>query len=209
MLTLWGVVVLYLAVLMAIGLWTAGQQRSTLEFFLAGRRLAWWAVGMSMYASVTSAVTFMGVPSQGWAGNLSLILVGAVSVVTAPVLAGVIFPAYRRAGVTTSYELLGRRFGTGARRMAALLFLAARVSWLGLAIYAPSLALATATRIPLACAVVVIGGLATLYTAMGGLAAVVWTDVVQFAVMVGGLAWLIIVLAIQGGAGPAAVWSRA
>ncbi len=203
------VIGIYLAALLSIGLRTAQRQRTTAEFFLAGRRLPWAAVAMSMYASVTSAVTFMGVPAQAWNGNLSLLLVGLVSVLVAPVLARRILPAYRRAGVTTSYEFLELRMGRAARDAAATLFVAARVGWLGLVVYAPALALSTATGLGLGTSIALIGGVATLYTALGGLAAVVWTDTVQFAVMVGGLIWIGVALAGGDGAVPEAIGAAA
>lgn len=196
----------YLAGLVAIGLRTAGRQRTTAEYFLAGRRLPWLPVAMSMFASVTSAVTFMGVPAQAASGNLSLLLVGAVSLLAAPVLAKLMYPAYRRAGVSTSYEFLESRFGRPARVFAAALFVAARVSWLGLVVYAPALALSTATKMPLGWAIGLIGLVATAYTALGGLAAVVWTDVLQFAVMAGGGVWIAAALLADPAVG-AAAWA--
>ncbi|MCX7819442.1 MAG: hypothetical protein N2652_09600 [Kiritimatiellae bacterium] len=186
----WGAVAGYLLLLLAIGLRLAGRQRDTHEFFLAGRRLAWPAVAMSMYASVTSAVTFMGVPALGATGDLAFVMVGPVSLLVAPWLALRWYPLYCEAGVTTTYEFLERRLGRSARRGAAAMFLAARVGWLGLVVYAPALAVASAAGIPLWWAVAGMGAIATAYTAMGGLAAVVWTDVVQFLVMVGGLVWV-------------------
>ena len=186
----WATVGAYGTVLVVIGLWLSRRQRDTVDFFLAGRRLAWPAVAMSMYASVTSAVTFMGLPAQGAAGRLALVLVGPISLAVAPWLASRFYAAYRSAGVTTTYEFLEGRIGRPARRAAALLFLAMRLSWLGLVVYAPALAVSIATGLPLPAAVIGMGVVATAYTAMGGLAAVVWTDVAQFAVMAGGLLWV-------------------
>lgn len=193
----WWAVGVYWIVLLAIGLRFFGQQRDTSEFFLAGRRLMWPAVAMSMYASVTSAVTLMGVPAQGLAGRLALVLVGPISLALAPWLAKRVYPAYRRTGVTTTYEFLEIRLGRFARQAAAILFLATRLSWLGLVVYAPALAVSAVTGLPLPAAVIGMGTIATAYTAMGGLAAVVWTDVVQFVVMVGGLIWVAVALVGQ------------
>ncbi len=197
----------YWLALLGVGVWTARGQRTAEEFFLAGRRLPWWPVAMSMYASVTSAVTFMGVPAQAYQGNLSLWWTGWVSWAVAPVLARWIYPAYRRDQVTTTYEFVERRLGQGARRSAALLFLAARTSWLGLAIYAPALALSTVTGWPLSATLAGIGGVATLYTTLGGLAAVVWTDVLQFSVMIFGLAWMGVAIASTPASGSLANWN--
>lgn len=188
----WTAIAVYLAVLLVLGLLLSRRQRDTTDFFLAGRRLAWPAVAMSMYASVTSAVTFMGLPAQGAAGRLALVLVGPISLAMARWLASRFYPAYWAARVTTTYEFLEVRMGRPARRAAALLFLAMRLSWLGLVVYAPALAVSVATGLPLPATVIGMGVVATAYTAMGGLAAVVWTDVVQFIVMVGGVLWVAI-----------------
>jgi len=199
----------YGAAMVAIGLRLAGRQHTAEDFFLGGRRLPWLAVAMSMYASVTSAVTFMGVPGIGSTGNVALLVVGAMSLVAAPVLARGMLPVYRRLGVTTSYEYAERRFGRPARVAAAGLFLLSRLAWLGLVIYAPSLALTASTGLPLWIAIVAIGALATAYTAMGGLAAVVWTDVAQFVLMVVGAVWIAVALAARVDGGAAAILRQA
>ncbi len=199
------VIAVYCAAMAAMGLRLAHRQHTAEDFFLAGRRLPWLAVAMSMYASVTSAVTYMGVPGVASTGNISLLVVGAMSLLVAPVLARLVLPVYRRLGVTTSYAYAEHRFGRPARLCAAGLFLLARLAWLGLVIYAPSLALTVATGLPLWASIVSIGVLATAYTAMGGLAAVVWTDVVQFVLMVGGALWIASALAARVDGGAAAI----
>ena len=201
-------IAVYCAAMVGIGLRLAGRQHSAEDFFLAGRRLPWLAVAMSVYASITSAVTFMGVPGIASTGNVSLLLVGAMSLVVAPALALGILPVYRRLGVTTSYEYAERRFGRAARVSSAGLFLLSRLAWLGLVIYAPSLAMTVATGLPLWASILSIGLLATAYTAMGGLAAVVWTDVVQFVLMVGGALWMGAALAARVDGGAVAILGR-
>ena len=116
----------YLLAMLAIGLAFAGRQKTTEDYFLAGRRMPWWAAGMSMYASLTSAVTFMALPGTAYRENIAFIVVGFASVAVAPVLVRLIYPAYIRLHATTSYEYLEARFGPGARRTAAALFLLAR-----------------------------------------------------------------------------------
>jgi SSS family transporter len=199
------VVLVYCAAMAAVGIRLAGRQRTTDDYFLAGRSLPWLAVAMSMYASVTSAVTFMGVPGVAYEGGVSLLVVGAMSLIVAPFLARGFLPLYRRMGVTTSYEYAERRFGRPARVCAAGLFLLSRLAWLGLVIYAPSLALTVATGLPLWVSIVSIGLLSTAYTVAGGLAAVVWTDVVQFVLMVGGALWMAVALAARVDGGTAAI----
>lgn len=189
------ILLLYLAAMVWIGLRFAGRQKSADDFFLAGRKMPWLAVAMSMYASLTSAVTYMGLPGLAYRSNVTLLAVAFVSPLLAPVLIFVFYPVYRKLNITTSYEYIGIRFGPAARRTAAALFLFARLGWMATVIYAPAMALSIATGLPLLASILTMGLLATLYTVAGGLAAVLWTDVVQFVTLIGGAVlvavWLI------------------
>jgi solute:Na+ symporter, SSS family len=180
------ILILYLAAMVGIGFFFAGRQKSAEDFFLAGRRMPWLAVAMSMYASLTSAVTYMGLPGLAYRSNVTLLAVAVVSPLLAPVLIFVFYPVYRKLGITTSYEYIGIRFGPAARKTAAALFLLARLGWMATVIYAPAMALSVATGLPLLTSILTMGLLATLYTVAGGLAAVLWTDVVQFITLIGG-----------------------
>jgi len=180
------ILLIYLVAMVWIGLRFAGRQKTAEDFFLAGRNMPWLAVAMSMYASLTSAVTYMGLPGLAYRSNVTLLAVAVVSPLLAPVLIFVFYPVYRKLNITTSYEYIGIRFGETARKTAAALFLLARLGWMATVIYAPALALSIATGLPLIASILTMGILATLYTVAGGLAAVLWTDVVQFITLIGG-----------------------
>ncbi|MDD3276387.1 MAG: sodium/solute symporter, partial [Kiritimatiellales bacterium] len=180
------ILLIYLAAMVWIGFLFAGKQKTAEDFFLAGRKMPWLAVAMSMYASLTSAVTYMGLPGLAYRSNVTLLAVAVVSPLLAPILIFVFYPVYRKLNITTSYEYIGIRFGEAARKTAASLFLCARLGWMATVIYAPALALSIATGLPLVFSILTMGILATLYTVMGGLAAVLWTDVVQFITLIGG-----------------------
>ncbi|MDK2858437.1 MAG: solute:Na+ symporter, family [Verrucomicrobiota bacterium] len=198
------ILLIYLATMVWIGLRFAGKQKTTDDFFLAGRKMPWLAVAMSMYASLTSAVTYMGLPGLAYRSNVTLLAVAVVSPLLAPILIFVFYPVYRKMGITTSYEYIGIRFGAAARRTAAALFLLARLGWMATVIYAPAMALSIATGRPLIASILLMGLLATLYTVAGGLAAVLWTDVVQFITLIGGavvVAGFLIHLSPDGAAG--------
>ncbi|MCF7838672.1 MAG: sodium/solute symporter [Candidatus Marinimicrobia bacterium] len=185
---------IYLLGLLVIGLLLARRQQSFEDFSLGGRRLPWLLVAMSMYASVTSAMTFLGLPGLGYQGNISLIIVSIMSPLIAPVLIFGFYPLYRRLGLTTSYEYIAGRFGPHARIAVATLFLLARLGWLGTVIYAPALALSTVTGLPLSVTILLMGLVATGYTVLGGLTAVVWTDAIQFLIMIVGAVWVAVSL---------------
>jgi len=180
----------YLVLMFAVGVYVAGRQRTTEDYFLAGRRMPWLVVAMSMFASVTSATSYMGLPGDAYSENCSLILLGVSGLFVAPILIFVFFPFYRRLGVTTSFEYIGHRFGQPARLTVSALFLLARLGWLGVVIYSPALAISVATGVNLYSAIVLMGVLAVSYTVIGGLAAVLWTDVLQFVILTGGALWV-------------------
>ena len=180
----------YMAGMLAIGWIFAGRQKTTEEYFLAGRRMPWLIVAMSMFASLTSAVTYMGLPAAAFTENISLIVVCIISPIVAPVLIFVFYPVFCRLRVTTSYEYIGLRFGRPARFAVSALFILARLGWLGTVIYAPAVALSVVTGLPLWSAILLMGLIATAYTVLGGITADIWTDVVQFIIMVVGAAWL-------------------
>ncbi len=182
----------YLAIMLIIGLCFARRQHSTETYFLANRSMPWAPVALSMYASLTSATTYLALPSEAYHRNIAIVVAGLSSLLAAPLLIFLIYPVYRRLRVTTSYEYIGQRFGPRARWVTSLLFVLARLSWMGLVVFAPSLALSLMTGWPLWACILSMGLLATSYTAMGGLSAVLWTDVAQFIVLVGGAIWVAI-----------------
>ncbi|MFC1764395.1 sodium/solute symporter [Planctomycetota bacterium] len=186
-----------------IGLRFAGRQRTTEDYFLAGRNMPWLAVGMSMFASLTSATTYMGVPAFAYRYNIAMIFGVVMSLVAAPILARWFYPVYRKQRVTTSYEYIHQRFGSGARAAVSVLFVLSRLGWLGVVIYAPAKAMEVASGMPLMLAIGLMGLLAVTYTVLGGLSAVIWTDVVQFVILFGGAVWLSVslMLHVPGGAG--------
>ncbi len=200
---------LYLLAMLAIGVRLARRQRTTEDYFLGGRRLPWLAVAMSMYASVTSAMTFLGLPGMAYKANTALIAVSVMSPVVAPILIFLFYPFYRRLGVTTSYEYVARRFGPAARTAVSVLFLLARLGWLGMVVYAPAMALSVVSGMPLWAAILLMGLLATAYTMLGGLSAVVWTDVAQFVIMIGGAIALAALIARDVPGGAAAILQTA
>jgi solute:Na+ symporter, SSS family len=184
------ILIAYLAGMVGIGLALAGRQETTEDYFLAGRNMPWLAVGMSMFASLTSATTYMGVPGFAYGQNIAMIFGVAMSLVAAPILARLFYPVYRKHRVTTSYEFILLRYGPHARRAVSALFVLSRLGWLGIVIYAPSKAISVASGMPLTLAIVGMGLLAVTYTVLGGLSAVIWTDVVQFVILFGGAVWL-------------------
>ncbi|MCA9438814.1 MAG: sodium/solute symporter, partial [Candidatus Omnitrophica bacterium] len=191
------ILLVYLGLMVLIGALFAGKQKTTKDFFLAGQSMNWVLVAISIFASITSAVTYMGIPGLVYKENIAFMFGILMMPVAAPFIIWLFLPVYKKYNVTTSYEYVYHRFGQPARYTVSALFLLARLGWLGTVVYAPALALSVVTGIDLALTILFMGVMGTLYTALGGLAAVIWTDVVQFIILVGGGIWVAATLAFD------------
>ncbi len=196
------ILVVYLALMFYIGVKLSGKQETTDDLFLAKRSMPWILVGMSMFASMTSAISYMGIPGRAFEENASLVIGGILSVIIAPVLVVLFYPFYRKLHVTTSYEFVGMRYGPAGRYATSVLFLFARFGWLGTAVFAPALTLSITCGVDLTMSILLMGVVSIAYTTIGGLAAVIWTDAAQYVLMVAGAIWVAVVLCMQvpGGA---------
>ncbi len=197
------VLIVYLASIVGVGLVFARRQKTTEDYFLAGRKMPWLVVGMSMFASLVSASTYIGLPAFAYRESVAIMFGVLMSPVVAPILIFTFYRRYRELNVTTSYEYILVRFGAAGRYATSLLFVLSRVAWLGVVIYGPALALSVAVGIELWVAILVMGVLATTYTALGGMAAVLWTDAIQFVILVAGAIWVTVSLVnnVPGGVG--------
>ena len=180
------VLVAYLLGVTVLALALAGRQRNTESYFLAGRSMPWLAVALSTVASMLSGLTYLGAPAAAYKDNASLMLAGPAALLATPLMIALYFPIYRRLKVTTIYEYVNARFGNRARFAASALAVLQIQGWMGVALYAPALALSTVTGIDLTRAILLMGLVATAYTCTGGLAAVIWTDVIQFVILTAG-----------------------
>lgn len=196
------VLVLYLAALVGMGFYFSRRENTTEDFFLGGRRIPWWAAGMSIFGTQLSAITFMSIPALVYRTDWVYFNVNMMIVLIAPVVVYLYLPFYRRLDVTTAYEYLERRFNLATRFVGSLAFLLFQLGRMGVVLYLPALALATVTGFDIFVCIVFMGFLSTLYTVLGGIEAVVWTDVLQVLVLLGGaiLCLFIIVGAVDGGA---------
>ncbi len=164
------------------------RRRSTArDYFLGGRTFSWLPAGISIVAADMSAITLMG--STGWAykHNLQLAWMLCGYVLTAPVAIFVFVPFFSRLNLYTAYEYLERRFGLSVRLLASALFQLLRGGHVAIAIYGPALVINLLTGIPVWKCILLMGAFATFYTTLGGMKAVIWTDVIQFCTVVTGL----------------------
>jgi len=195
----WSVCLGYLAVVFGLAVRSARGQRDNEDYFVGGRRMNWLAVGISMFATSFSAISFLGLPQRGAYQDFSFYLtILFIPFVISPILWFVFVPIYVRLRVSSGYEYLGRRFGWPVQRIGSGLYAVYAIGWMGTMLYAVALTLQTVMGLSDAqyyATLVGLGAFATLYTVMGGLRAVIWTDVLQAAVL-GGAIVVVAVLAI-------------
>ena len=182
----WVALLSYLAVIVGIGFYFARREKTTEDYFLAGRRIPWWAATLSIFSTHLSAITFMGIPASAYHDNWTSILVNVGIILVAPVTVFCFIPFYRRLNVTTVYEYLEMRFSPAMRVYGSIAFVILQLVKMGVFLVLPAIALSTVTNFDLYTCIIVMGILCTVYTVMGGIEAVVWTDVLQSFVLVGG-----------------------
>jgi SSS family transporter len=198
------IIALYLAGITLFGLRFRKKQRSLRDYFLAGRDIPWWAIALSIVAAETSTLTIISIPGLAYDTNLTFLQVIMGYVVGRVVISFVLLPQYFRGDLYTAYELIERRFGSGLRSLTAGLFLLTRAAAEGVRVYAVSIVVSIALGTGEVASIAIITALTVIYTFEGGLAAVIWTDVVQTAIYVGGtLVGLVTILHLVPGGWPA------
>ncbi|HKI84683.1 MAG TPA: sodium-coupled permease, partial [Candidatus Krumholzibacteria bacterium] len=177
------VVIFYAGAVLGLGVLASFRQKASSEFFLAGRSLPWPLIGASILATAFSAASLLGGPGEAFEHGMLWLQLQLGDLAAILVVCWLFLPFYQSLNATTAYEYLERRFGPRARLLAALLFQLQVVFRLGVLLYGPALALSALSGIDLRMSIVAVGVVATAYTLMGGLAAVVWTDLLQLVVV--------------------------
>jgi len=206
------IIAAYLAAILAIGFWCRKRQKTTRHYFLAGRHLPWWAISGSIVATETSAITFVSIPGVAFArgGNFTFLQLVLGYLLGRIVICILFIPAYFRRSLLTIYQLLQTRFGPQVKSLAASLFIVMRTIADGVRLlltagvmaavwhsFIPNIAIAHATAL----SIVIVGGVMLLFTTVGGMEAVVWTEVLHVLVyIIGAIAAVALLLrAIPGG----------
>src|SRR5437764_1814561 len=180
------IIAVYLAGITLFGLRFRKRQRSLRDYFLADRNIPWWAISLSIVAAETSTLTIISIPGLAYQGNLTFLQVVFGYVVGRVIISFVLLPHYFRGDLYTAYELIERRFGKRLRTLTASLFLVTRAAAEGVRVYAVSIVVAIALGTGEVASIAIITALTLIYTFEGGLSAVIWTDVVQTAIYIGG-----------------------
>ena len=189
------VIGIYFALLAWIGYYFSKRQKNTEDYFKGGGRLPWWAVGLSIFGTSLSAITFMSIPAKAYASDWSYMLVNVGILMVVPVILYLFIPFYRKLNVTTAYEYLELRFNSLIRVICSLAFILFQVGRMGIVMYLPAIALNVITGFDIFLCIGLMGVLSLIYTMIGGIEAVVWTDALQVVILFGG-AILVVIVAV-------------
>jgi len=206
------IVIVYMLLSAGLGTWIGRNQKSTTDYFLGGRQIPWPAVTFSIVATETSVLTFISIPAVSYLGNMTFLQIVIGYLLGRMLVAGVLLPAYYKGKLDTAYHFLGNRFGQGMRNTASATFMLTRVLADGVRTFATAIPLAIIIKGSgvltgmsdggfYALSIIVIGLLTMVYTYVGGIRSVIWMDVIQMAIYMGGavLAGVLILQKVPGG----------
>ncbi len=200
----WIIIIAYLAGMLGIGwyCYVREKRNNTADFFVGGRSIPFWAAGISLYAANTSSISYIAIPAKAFETNWQYMTNNLIAVIALTFVAVAIVPLLRRLNLMSVFHYLEIRFHPAIRMLASLICILVQIgSRMSVILLLPSLAIATITGIAVEWSILLMGGFTIVYTAMGGMKAVVWTDFVQLFVKMGGALFAIgfIIWKLDGG----------
>jgi len=184
---------IYLIASVLVGLLFVKEQKDIKSYFLADRNMGFIVLSISILAALFSGISYLAIPGETYVYGIAFFLVIISFVIATPIATIFFLPFFYKSRFYTAYQYLEERFSVLVRMMASSLFILRVLLWLALATYAPALALEQVTDLPLWFTILATGIITTIYTTLGGMKAVIWTDVMQFVVLVGGQIIILIV----------------
>lgn len=194
-------IIIYLAALLGVGYFFSKREKGTDDYFKGGGRVPWWAAGLSVFATMLSAITFMAIPAKSYATDWTYYLANISLLVLAPFVVKYYLPFYRRLNVASAYEYLEVRFNVAVRIFGSIAFILFQMGRMAVVLFLPAIALSTVSPIDVYTCILIMGVLCIAYTVMGGIEAVIWTDAIQAIILLFGalLSIIIIVANCDGG----------
>lgn len=189
------VLLLYFGGVTVIGIILSGRQKNTSDYFLGGHQIPWWAVLFSVVATETSTLTFISIPAVAYGGNLTFLQIIFGYITGRTIVSFLFLPKYHQGRLSTAYQFLGRRFGSSLRIITSSTFMVTRLLADGVRLFASAIPIAIILRLAGArisdlniylIAILMISTVTVIYTFLGGIKAVVWMDVIQMGVYIGG-----------------------
>ena len=173
------VLLAYLAVIMLVGVYFSKRQKTADDYFKAGGRIPGWAAGISVFATTLSSITFMSIPAKAFTDDWTFLFGQYISILILPFVFVYYIPFFRKLNITSAYEYLEQRFDIRMRLFASLSFILFHVGRIAIITYLTALALMPFININPLTIVFLIGVLCIVYTFLGGIEGVIWTDVIQ------------------------------
>jgi len=204
-----GIIAAYLVVVAYIGWRCSHRQTTTESYFVARRSVPHWAMAFSFFATLISSITFIAYPGSAYAQHWGELVPGFMVIGVLMLIGLVVIPFFRQAVGVSAYEYFGKRFGYGARAYSALGFSLGHFSKMGFVFYLLALTIHSMTGYNLIAVILLTGAVTIFYTLLGGLEAVIWTEVLQGIVMWVGIVVVLAVLLLIPPGGPAAAFSLA
>lgn len=197
----YGILFLYLIGVTILGSWFGKYQKDTRDYFLGDRNLPWGAVCFSIVATETSTLTFISIPGIAYLTNLNFLQLTFGYLIGRIIISFVFLPAYYKGELSTAYEFLGNRFGLRMRNFSSVIFQITRLLADGVRLFATAIPLSVITGWSYPVSIAVIGILTIIYTYIGGIRAVVWIDVIQMVIYLGGavIAGIFLISHLPGG----------
>lgn len=199
------ILIVYLGAMVGIGFWFAKKSSNTEEFMAAGRSLPGWAVGLSIFGTFVSSISFLANPGASYAGNWNPFVFGLSLPIAALIASKFFIPFYRSSGEVSAYSHLEHRFGPWARTYLVSLFLIMQLVRVGVIMMLAATPLNLMTGFDMQYIVIAIGIMVTLYTILGGIEAVIWTDVIQSIVLTGGAILCVFLIMFDMPEGPSQI----
>jgi len=197
----WTVLTIYLMAMLYLGFYFMNREKGTETFFRGGQKIPWWAAGMSIFATMLSAITYMAIPAKTYTTDWKYFIMAITIFLMVYPVVHYYLPFFRKLNVTTAYEYLEKRFNYTARFLASGAFIIFMVARMALVLFLPSLALTTVTGINIYLCILLMGIITIIYCTMGGVEAVIWGDVIQGFVLLGGalVAVIFMITGTEGG----------
>lgn len=188
----------YLAATLGISIVASKGNKDLKNYLLAGRTMGPLVISMSVLASVFSGVSYIGMPAEVYVYGIGYWLLAFSSFITTPIINTIFIPFFYKTKFYSAYQYFEARFSSvGIRTLTATLFVSKTILWLSVATFAPAIALEAVTGLPLWVTIIAMGLFTTFYTSLGGVKAVMWSDVFQFIVLVGGLFVIMVVVVFR------------
>ncbi len=193
----YAIVIIYMIAVAIFGIYTSGKQTSVKDYFLGSQTIPWWAACFSVVATETSTLTFISIPGLAYISNMNFLQLAFGFLIGRIIVAFVFIPRYYAGNMETAYQYLGNRFGTPMRKYASVTFIILRIFADGVRLFTTAIPIKFITGLGYFECILIVGLITVVYSYIGGIKAVIWTDVIQmFIYLTGAVASMIVIYSL-------------